>query len=182
MHSPESSNWPPLGEVHHGRAGHTTTPKHDCRGGTAPIAAGVHQHLTPSSLHRTSTHKCSGVLHHTHGMPSHASIQSNRPCQPHRHTCGALCCSQPWACHSATGGQSSGYSTTLPAHPTHISHMWKSAAHRRAIQTRQQHRCGLACHIGVCVPHHQEWAHHSHAWWQGGIEPLQPRLRHLWRP
>jgi len=40
-------------------------PSRDCQGGTAPIAAGVHRHLTPLSLHTPSTHECSGVPHHT---------------------------------------------------------------------------------------------------------------------
>jgi len=47
-------------------------------------------------------------------------------------------------------------SATSPIYLTCVSHMWRSAAHRRAIQMRQQHCCGPACHIGVCIPYHQE--------------------------
>ena len=47
-------------------------------------------------------------------------------------------------------------STTSPTHPTRISHTRRSAAHRRAIQTRWQQCHGPVHHIGACVPHHQE--------------------------
>jgi hypothetical protein len=49
--------------------------------------------------------------------------------------------------------QSSGYFATPPAHPTHISHTRRPAAHRRAIQTRRQYGHGPARHIGAHVPH-----------------------------
>ena len=81
-----------------------------------------------------------------------------------------------------TGRQSSGSSATPSAHPTCISHTRRSRAHRRAFQTRRQHRRGPARHVEARVPHHRERAHRSHAWQQGGIAPLQPRLSHLRRP
>jgi len=72
------------------------------------------------------------------------------------------------------GRQSSGYSATPLTHPTHVLHLQRSEAHRRAIQIQWQHGCGLACHIGARVPHHREQPHCTNAWQQGGIAALQP--------
>jgi len=77
------------------------------------------------------------------------------------------------------GRQSSGYSATPLTHPTHILHSRRSEAHRRAIQIRRQHGCGLACHIGARIPHHQEQPHRTDARWQGGIVASQPHLSPL---
>jgi len=85
--------------------------------------------------------------------------------------------SQP-APGTPTGRQSSSHSATPPTHPTHVSHTQRSAAHRRAIQTRRQHRRGPACHIGARVPHHQELTHGSDTWQQGGVMASQPRVLH----
>jgi len=70
---------------------------------------------------------------------------------------------------------------TSPTHPTRVLHTRRSAAHRRAIQTRQQHRRGPARHIGARVPHHRERPHRSDVRRQGGVTPLQPRLKHLFQ-
>jgi len=70
-------------------------------------------------------------------------------------------------------------SATSLTHPTCVSHTRRSAAHRRAIQTRQQHRCGPARHIGACVPHHRERPRRTNARQQGGIAASQPHLSPL---
>jgi len=70
-------------------------------------------------------------------------------------------------------------SATSPTHPTRISHTRRSAAHRRAIQTRQQHRRGPARHIGARVPHHRERPRRTNARRQGGVAASQPRLSPL---
>jgi hypothetical protein len=77
------------------------------------------------------------------------------------------------------GRQSSGSSTTSPAHTTRISHTRRSAAHRRAIQTRRHHGHGLARHIRARVPHLWERPHRSDARRQGGIVASQPRIIHI---
>jgi hypothetical protein len=60
--------------------------------------------------------------------------------------------SQP-APGTPNGRQLSGLFAIPLAPLTHISHMRISAAHKRAIQMRQQHGCGpVACHIGACTP------------------------------
>ena len=65
-------------------------------------------------------------------------------------------------------------SATSPTHPTRVSHTRRSAAHRRAIQTQQQHRRGPAR-----IPHHRERPRHTNAQRQGGVAASQPRLSPL---
>jgi len=83
-------------------------------------------------------------------------------------------CSQIWMKSTVFERQQG--QTELALKTTCVSHTRRSAAHRRAIQLRWQHGCGLARHIGARIAHHRDRAHRSNAWRQGGVAASQPCL------